>query len=61
MSSPDLKVKIKTHSGGKINTIADCSIFAKDAGADFYQNTSAVIYHVDTNNIADGDTPGTHN
>lgn len=55
MSDTNLQVKIKSHSGGRLQDIQNTIIEMAEEDAEFICNTDAVLIHGGTNNLSDGD------
>lgn len=52
MSDKNLKVKIKSHPGGKIETIEKTFCEMNDIDKDTVENADAVVLHIGTNNVS---------
>ena len=56
MSNANLDIKIRRHSGGKLQNIHNTIITMAENDDEYICNTSAVIIHAGTNNLSDGDS-----
>ena len=56
MSDANLQVKIKSHSGGRLQHIHGTSIAMAEDEDEYICNIDAVIIHAGTNNLSDGDS-----
>ena len=59
MSDANLKVNIKTHSGGRIRTVENSVIKMAEDNPRCIKQTKAIVLHVGTNNVSDADQPET--
>jgi len=57
MSNESVNVKIKSHPGGKVGTITKSISEMSRAENDYMKELHAVVLHVGTNNISDGESP----
>lgn len=57
MSSEKVNVKIKSHSGGRIDTITKSVSEMNRTDSEYMKDLHAVVLHVGTNNISDGESP----
>lgn len=59
MTDANLKVNIKTHSGGRIRTIENSIIKLAEDNPICIKQTKAIVLHIGTNNVSDADQPET--
>lgn len=59
MTDDNLKVNIKTHSGGRIRSVENSIIQLAEDEERCIKQTKAVVLHVGTNNVSDADQPET--
>lgn len=57
MSTNNMSVKIKTHRGGRIETIENSLVKLAEENRSYFTNLNAVILHAGAGNITDADTP----
>ena len=57
MSDSSLDIKIKSHVNGRLSSVNITHVNMSQDQPDFICNTGAVVLHVGTNDISDGETP----
>jgi hypothetical protein len=53
MCNPNIDVKIKSHSGGRVRDVENTLIRLSKTDHDYIENLDAIVLHVGTNNVSD--------
>ena len=59
MSDTNLRVKVKSNSGGSVETIGNCFTDINESENEYFKAIDGIVIHAGTNNVSDGDSPET--